>query len=135
MPMQQVYWVRNNGPDREYMHHGLSRLPGKVVLMAPGFVVPVLNGRIFWPHGAIACVDRFVWGTSPALGKYPWNEEVTQEDFVAALRESVTVPPAIEPEVTQTPAPAIEPEVTVTVTPTEAEPKPTRGPGRPRAGS
>ena len=135
MAQQQAYWVRNNGPDRTYMHHGLSRLPGKVVLMAPGFLVHVLNNRILWPSGAIICVDRFVYTTSPALGKQTWNEEVSQADFVAALRESVTVPPAIEPEATETPAPAIEPEATETESLIEAEPKPKRRPGRPRKAS
>lgn len=138
MPLQQWFFVRNDGPDREYMHHGLRRLPNKAVLIAPGFLTEVSNGRINWPHGAIICVDRIVWATSPALGKYAWNTEVTQDDFVALLQESVTPAPVIEPEVTETAVPDFEAEETMTQTPVEEaepeppKPNPKRRRGRPR---
>jgi hypothetical protein len=128
MPQQQWFWVRNNGESRVYMHHGLARLPGKVVMMAPGFTCPVLNGRIEWPSGAIIGVDRFVFTASPALGKQNWTEVVTLEDFAATLKESLApeVVPEPEPVVETLPEPEPEPE------PKEAPEPPKRGPGRPR---
>ena len=121
--MQQWFYARNTGPDLEFMHYKLGIMPGKAVLMAPGLLVPCPNSRFLWPAGAIVCVPRDVWTLTPALGGKPWVEEVSQEEFAAALRDWLTPPVVAE---------VPEPEVLILEAEDPADPEVPEAPKRPR---